>query len=62
MGGAIVARLADSMARSVEGPALASQLGRRAREHAASFSRERCARENRDVYGRVVGERNGRAR
>jgi glycosyltransferase involved in cell wall biosynthesis len=57
-----VAGLADAMARLVEDPALAADLGRRGRERAASFSWERCARETRAVYERAMGDRNGRAR
>ena len=54
--------LAEAMTRLVADPALAADLGRRGRERAALFSWERCARETREVYQRVLGERNGGAR
>jgi glycosyltransferase involved in cell wall biosynthesis len=52
--------LADAMARLVEQPALAAELGRRGQERAAAFTWERCARETRAVYEQALG-RNGSA-
>lgn len=47
--------LAAAMVRLVDTPSFAEELARRARERAAGFSWERCARETRLVYEQVAG-------